>query len=111
MNKLIFIHLLIGPLMLVLSYIFKRFPPKKINHWYGYRTSRSMRSQEAWDCANLYCINAFFGISVITCFVQVITYSLLSGKASIMWSTSFLVVALIAVMLLTEIHLKKRGFK
>ncbi|MFN7013015.1 MAG: SdpI family protein [Bacteroidia bacterium] len=28
------------------------FPPKKINSLYGYRTSRSMKSIEAWVVAN-----------------------------------------------------------
>ena len=32
----IFLHLLIGPLMLVLSLIFFYFPPKKINFVYGH---------------------------------------------------------------------------
>lgn len=30
-------------------------PPKTINGVYGYRTSRSMKSQEAWIFANSYC--------------------------------------------------------
>ncbi len=29
-------------------------PPKKINQMAGYRTGRSMKSQEAWDFANKY---------------------------------------------------------
>lgn len=31
---------------------FDKHPPKKINSWCGYRTSRSMKSQETWDFAN-----------------------------------------------------------
>jgi len=27
------------------------YPPKKINYLYGYRTTRSMKSQEHWDFA------------------------------------------------------------
>ncbi len=30
------------------------FPPKTINGLYGYRTSRSMQSQEAWDFSQKY---------------------------------------------------------
>ena len=48
----IFLHLLIGPLMLVLSLIFFYFPPKKINLVYGHRTSMSMKNQDTWDEAN-----------------------------------------------------------
>ncbi|MEA5143736.1 MAG: SdpI family protein [Oscillibacter sp.] len=43
---------LIPLLMVLLGLLFSRFPPKKINGWAGYRTSRSMKSQEAWDFAN-----------------------------------------------------------
>lgn len=32
-----------------------RNPPKKVNWVYGYRTSRSMKSPEAWDYANRRC--------------------------------------------------------
>lgn len=28
-----------------------KFPPKKINHFYGYRTKTSMRNQQTWDFA------------------------------------------------------------
>ena len=31
-----------------------RRPPRKINGAYGYRTARSMASQEAWDFAHAY---------------------------------------------------------
>ena len=32
-------------------------PPKKINNLYGYRTKRSMSSQEGWDFAQVYSAN------------------------------------------------------
>ena len=107
--KLVYIHLMLGPLMVVLSYIFMRFPPKKINHIYGYRTPRSMRSQEAWVCANLYCPQAFLIVSGLTCIVQLVTYSFMPSAHAIMWSSGFLVVGLVAVIPLTEMHLKN-GF-
>lgn len=37
-----------------MGYIFGKFPPKKINPVYGYRTRRSSRSQAAWDVAQVY---------------------------------------------------------
>ncbi len=104
------IHLMLGPLMLGLAFIYQRFPPKKINHLYGYRTPRSMRSQEAWDCANQFCIKAFFIVSGLTCMAQVVTYLLMASEQAILWSSGVLVVGLIAVIPLTELHLKKKGF-
>ncbi len=47
-----FLHLLIGPLMLVTSIIFFYFPTKKINLVYGHRTSMSIKNQDTWKEAN-----------------------------------------------------------
>jgi uncharacterized membrane protein len=110
MNHTIWLHLMLGPMMLVLAFLFKRFPPKKINHWYGYRTPRSMRSQQAWDYANQYSSNAFLVVSGLTCLAQVITASLMDFKTAIFWSAIFLCIALTAVIPLTEVQLKKRGY-
>lgn len=40
--------------LLIFFIIFKIFPPKKINHLYGYRTSGSMKNIYAWNLANKY---------------------------------------------------------
>ncbi|ODG92820.1 hypothetical protein BED47_18055 [Gottfriedia luciferensis] len=46
-----FISLLIPFLMVIIGVVHKVRAPKKINHFYGYRTFRSMASQKAWDHA------------------------------------------------------------
>ena len=33
------------------GFLFMKYPPKKINPLYGYRTGRSMKSPEAWNYA------------------------------------------------------------
>jgi len=38
-----------GAILLIAGAIMYRFPPKKINILYGYRTMNSMKSQERWD--------------------------------------------------------------
>ena len=43
-----------GIFFLLLGMLVTRFPPKSLNHFYGYRTPRSMRSQDAWAEANQY---------------------------------------------------------
>ena len=40
--------------LLVIGIVFWTCPPKKINEFYGYRTTRSRKSQEAWDFAQRY---------------------------------------------------------
>ena len=42
---------IVGFVFAVAAFITLKFPPKKINSIYGYRTSRSMKSQENWDLA------------------------------------------------------------
>lgn len=43
--------LLIPIIMVVFGLVLKFIPPSKINSFYGYRTKRSMKSQQAWDYA------------------------------------------------------------
>ena len=45
---------LIGVVFLLVGYIQKRFPPKKINNLYGYRLPSAMKNQQTWDEANRY---------------------------------------------------------
>ncbi len=40
-------------------------PPKDINSLIGYRTKRSMRSQEAWDFSQRYAGKAWVGLGVV----------------------------------------------
>ena len=47
--------LLIPAVMVGFGMVCKKNPPKSINGWYGYRTKRSMASQEAWDFAHQVC--------------------------------------------------------
>lgn len=39
-------------LLFLLSILFYKFPPKKINKLYGYRTVKAMQNQQIWDFAN-----------------------------------------------------------
>lgn len=47
--------LLVPACMLYFGRRFQKRPPRKINSGYGYRTGRSMQSQETWDFAHAYC--------------------------------------------------------
>ena len=47
--------LLPGFVFLVAGLVLLRFPPKKINGYYGYRTARSRRDIDSWNFAQRYC--------------------------------------------------------
>lgn len=59
------VDLIIPVTMMVMGTVFKKHPPKEINSVYGYRTSRSMASKEAWDYAHQLAGKVWMRIGVI----------------------------------------------
>lgn len=64
LNPAFIFAIAIGLIFLIAGYIQGKFPPKKINYFYGYRTKRSMASQESWDFAQGFAARAMqkFGL-------------------------------------------------
>lgn len=54
LNPWLIILVITGAVNMVAGFILWKFPPRKINWLYGYRTARSMKSQESWDFAQPY---------------------------------------------------------
>ena len=91
--------------MLLLGWLLKKFPPKKINHLYGYRTQRSMKNQSTWEAANAYSSLVFFKVSLYCFFIPVALYFLypqLNVLITIITNTLLLLYVLYA----TEKHFK-----
>lgn len=61
-----------GILLVSLAYYYHKKPPKKINHFYGYRTRRSMANQEVWDFANRQSSKDFLRLAIISLIVGVL---------------------------------------
>jgi len=59
------ISLLVGTVLLIISFITYKFPPKKINIFYGYRTVASMQSQKTWDFAQKDSVFKMFFLGLI----------------------------------------------
>ena len=53
-NPIFLIPIIVGPILIFLGFVLLKFPPKKKNMLYGYRTRSSMKSQERWDFAQVY---------------------------------------------------------
>ncbi|MDZ5472251.1 SdpI family protein [Bacillus sp. 31A1R] len=79
--------LVIGTVFLVAGIILFLFPPKQINHIYGYRTSNSMRNKENWQKANRYSsiLLMIFGIFLLlfALIVKSIIFTLIMLSVSI----------------------------
>ena len=52
MNEALLYVLTTNGLLFLISIIFWKFPPKKINSIYGYKTPKAMLNQQIWDFAN-----------------------------------------------------------
>lgn len=50
-NPLFNICFSVGLIFIIVGFLMFRFPPKKINSLYGYRTVSSMKNQERWNFA------------------------------------------------------------
>jgi uncharacterized membrane protein len=107
---------LLGVMFLVIWTILHYYPPKKINNLYGYRTTLSQSSQQAWDEANRYSANYMIKLSVVMIVVGAITTTLLHiipmpAKVLVL-ATVFLVILsgiapAILMIVATEGHLEK----
>lgn len=64
-------NLLIPVIMLVSGYFMYKHPPK-INRARGFRTTRSMKSEETWLFANTLCGKLWLKVSVPVLFISVI---------------------------------------
>ncbi len=105
--------LLIPACMLFFGWHFMNKPPEKINGTYGYRSARSMRSQEAWDFAHARCGRFWFRAGWPVLVVSLIWMALLLGRevGTVGWSalilTAIQMVPLLAVIPVTERALKR----
>lgn len=108
-EKITGIFFLSGVIFLVAGIILYSFPPKKINHLYGYRTKRSMNSQEAWDFAQKDSAKQMFKAGVIMIILGVVTllaetnevFNLIAGLAALIGSAVY-------VLYFTEKKLKDK---
>ncbi|RYE20310.1 MAG: SdpI family protein [Sphingobacteriales bacterium] len=114
-------HWLIGPqligiIFLVIGFIQKRFPPKSINAFYGYRMPSSMKNQQTWDVANRY--SALFMVKsgiiwILTGVALSVTLGVIDMPDKVRMSISAIVLiaaaitSCVLIIVFTEKHLSK----
>ena len=94
-------------LMLVTGIVFQKHAPKEINGFLGYRTRRSMQSQEAWDYANKRMGEIWLALGVILLVVS-IPLTLLFAENGLTIAMIAQVVALIVSIIPVEVELKAK---
>jgi uncharacterized membrane protein len=99
-------HLAFGPLVLLIALLFQRNSPKRINAFYGYRTSRSMTSQVAWDEANAFSAQVMVFMALAVILYQIVSQLLFGFMISFQTSGIFLAISQLAIIPITELHLR-----
>ena len=106
--------ILLMPLMMVgFGLLLMKNPPKKINSYYGYRTRRSVRSQDTWDFAHYYFGKLWLVCGLVSLPISLVPLCLVLGKSEQVISVAGLIVLgiqtllLLVTILLTERALMK----
>lgn len=82
-------------------------PPKKIDFFYGYRTKRSMSSNELWQYANSFWAKLVLKLSILTLFFQIALLVFFGFIVSILGTGIIWVLFLFLSILITEKKLKE----
>jgi uncharacterized membrane protein len=109
-NYTLFVTLgLTGVVVWIIGLIVQNKQPTKINHIYGYRTKRSMKSQEAWDFAQEYSIRLMIQAAQFMCILSGFSLFLeLESSSGATIGTVLVIVILFYPIILTERALKDR---
>lgn len=74
-------NLILPVLMVVIGKVFVKNPPRKINRVYGYRTHRSMKNQDTWNFAHLYCGKLWWKAGWVMLLLSVVSMLPVVGKS------------------------------
>ena len=105
--------LLVPAVMLAFGWRFLKKPPKHINSFYGYRTTRSMKNQQTWDFAHQVCGRLWFRWGLVLLPLSLLAMLLVLGKDAeelgvwLMGVTVIQVVVLLGSIVPVERALKK----
>ena len=77
---MLLIAALIPVIMIFTGRHFQRKPPAKINYVYGYRTTRSTKSPEAWEFANRHMGRLWFRMGLVLLPVSLIPMFFVLGR-------------------------------
>lgn len=102
--------LLLPVMMTVLGYVFLKRPPKNINMFYGYRTSRSMSSMDSWIYAHERCGRLWIKLGPTLFFVILISKSVMPLHEEILSLVhmTILIFSLFFTIFIVEKDLKRK---
>ena len=100
--------LLCGAIFIIASLVMLKFPPKNINHLYGYRTPKSMKNIENWRFAQKYSSYRMLASGVFLMLISfVFPYLKLTETQAVSTAIILLVASVIYMLFKTEKALKQ----
>ncbi|MDG1686989.1 MAG: SdpI family protein [Flavobacteriaceae bacterium] len=92
-----------GGIFYLAALVFSKFPPKKINYLYGYRTKASMKSQESWNFSQNYTSKKMKYISLYIFIIGAFSIFL---NIELMWSLwlGIIISILMPVLMILEVE-------
>lgn len=98
---------LLGIIFIITGFLMYKFPPKKINPLYGYRTRQSMSSQEKWDFAQKFSSKLMFKSGVLLLVIGFLSFFInVSETVAIVIGIGSMFAVIIYLFFTTEKQLK-----
>tara|TARA_B100000378_G_scaffold244089_1_gene214260 strand:+ start:128 stop:481 length:354 start_codon:yes stop_codon:yes gene_type:complete len=108
-NHLFIICFGFGIISIVAGLIMRKFPPKKINALYGYRTSSSMKNQKRWDFAQIYSSAEMIKIGFLNIVISFIGFIyFLTEITSMILGLTIMILSIIVLLFRVENAIKKK---
>lgn len=108
-NPLFIIPVSTGLIFLIVGFIMMKFPPKKINGLYGYRTSSSMKNQARWDFAQHYSAQEMMKLGVILALTGLLGFIIHANeKTATLIGISFMIALVVVLFIRVESAIKNK---
>ena len=108
-NPIFLIPFITGPVFIVAGIVMLKFPPKEINGFYGYRTKRSMKSQQSWEFAQRFSsIRMMYSGMILIISSGIGLFVQTSEGLSIVMGLFLVIIAAAIPIAITEMELKSR---
>lgn len=108
-NPIFIIPVSTGLIFLIVGFIMMKFPPKKINSLYGYRTASSMKNQERWDFAQIYSAIEMMKLGVVLALTGLLGFIVQPNeKIATLIGISFMVILVVVLFIRVESAIKNK---
>lgn len=109
LDSLYYFPLFVGIPFMIAGVIMLKYPPKKINYFYGYRTKSSMKSQERWDFAQNYSAKELINLGFFLCLTSLIGKFIDMDETTQIWvGIAFSVFTIVVLFFRVETAIKDK---